>query len=129
MAAARGNGVLQYCIGQLLPALIEYIAIVSAAETVSPTLLSSATEVMKTFLALASSIQPQHRRTLLDVLVQTLLLPIDITTTPSPPLHTLAVQHLLALAAQDPAAFKQTTSTGLDGEQRVAAVTSCLWST
>lgn len=61
-AAARGSGVVQFCVGQLLPGLIEYIARAAEADYQpgDPKLVALA-EVLKSFVGVLTAVGPQHR--------------------------------------------------------------------
>lgn len=61
-AASRGPGVLQFCVGQLLPGLIEYIARAAEADYASgDARLVALAEVLKAFVGVLSSV-PIDRR-------------------------------------------------------------------
>lgn len=61
-AASRGSGVLQFCVGQLLPGLIEYIA--RSAEQdylVGDPKLQSLAEALKSFVGVLGSVSNENR--------------------------------------------------------------------
>jgi hypothetical protein len=62
LASGRGNGALQFCVGQLLPGLITLVGQASATKR-EPTEQSYATlvEVLKTFVGLYGILAAEHR--------------------------------------------------------------------
>lgn len=62
LASGRGNGVLQYCVGQLLPGLANVLA-KSAGTKREPSepQYAATTEILKTFVGLYSMIAAEHR--------------------------------------------------------------------
>ncbi|KAM0751074.1 ARM repeat-containing protein [Meredithblackwellia eburnea MCA 4105] len=110
-AAARGSGVIQFCVGQLLPGLIEFIARGAEADyqTGDPKLASLA-EVVKSFVSVLTGVAENHRTQSLSVLLPVLILLLSPNATPSPPCHVLAITHLLTLASNYSANFKEATA-------------------
>lgn len=62
VAAARGVGAVQSCVGQLLPGLIEYVARAAEAEysTGDPRLVALA-EVLRCFVGVLGGVAEAHR--------------------------------------------------------------------
>lgn len=132
---------LQFCVGQLLPGLIEYIARAAEADyaTGDPKLAALA-EVLKSFVGVLSGVPIDRRRSpafftplarlkltpltthagtqSLSILLPVLILLLSPSTTPpTPPSHTLAITHLLHLASAYSINFKEATA-ALGDEQR-----------
>ena len=68
LAAGRGgaSGVLQYCIGHLLPALVEYTARAAAIDPVTPAVVSSVQDVLRTYVALLGLVPVQSRASIVS---------------------------------------------------------------
>ncbi|KAK4701730.1 HEAT repeat-containing protein 5, partial [Phenoliferia sp. Uapishka_3] len=117
-AASRGSGVVQFCVGQLLPGLIEYIA--RAAESdyqAGDPKLASLAEVLKSFVGVLTGVGEAHRTQSLCVLLPVLILLLSPNVIPPPPSHTLAISHLLSLASSFSVNFKEANA-ALSEEQR-----------
>lgn len=62
VAAARGSGVVQFCVGQLLPGMIEYIARAAESDYLpGDTQLVSLAEVLKAFVSVLGSVGVAQR--------------------------------------------------------------------
>ena len=124
LASSRGNAALLYCVGQLLPGLIEFVC--RAGPMVASTTLAARPiaalrgaleDVIKTFAGLISVLptQGEFRPRALAILLPTLLL--LLSPSHATELHTFTVRQLITLAAQNAAAFKEATA-ALDGERK-----------
>ncbi|SPO23732.1 related to LAA1 - AP-1 accessory protein involved in TGN-endosome transport [Ustilago trichophora] len=129
LASSRGNASLLYCVGQLLPGLIEFVCragplVASSssnaklpAGTPVAQLRGALEDVIKTFSGLVSTLpsEGEFRAKALAIILPTLLVllsPSNVTE-----LHTFTVRQLIALAGQHAAAFKEATA-ALDGERK-----------
>lgn len=62
-ASSRGSGVLQFCVGQLLPGLIEYIAVAAEHEyPIGDPKLLTLTEALKSFVGVLGNVAVEHRQ-------------------------------------------------------------------
>ncbi|GAA5869068.1 hypothetical protein JCM16303_000350 [Sporobolomyces ruberrimus] len=112
LAASRsqGSGILSFCIGQLLPGVIELVA--RGAENnyaaVDPR-YRALEEVLKSFVSVLLSVAAERRTQSMSILLPTLNLLLSPSTSPTPPVHSLAVSYLLQLASAHPIHFKEAT--------------------
>ncbi|PWN18626.1 ARM repeat-containing protein [Microstroma glucosiphilum] len=124
LSSGKGSPALQYCVGQLLPSMVEYAANVGSQGKLTTASLGVTAEAFKAFEGLCSVLPDSHRGRLLTVLLPTLILSLDPNAQPAvPPLHTLAVQTLLSLASHHPVAFKEATGR-IGGAERETLETS-----
>ncbi|SGY11546.1 BQ5605_C090g13049 [Microbotryum silenes-dioicae] len=121
-AASRGSGVLRYCVGQILPTLIEFVAKASRTELQAgdPALVQLA-EVLKALVVVLTGVAIDRRTQSLSILLPVLILLLK----PSSPSasHTLAIKHLIQLASSNSSSFKEATFS-LSEEQRTTLETS-----
>ncbi|SCV73304.1 BQ2448_7230 [Microbotryum intermedium] len=121
-AASRGFGVLQFCVGQILPTLIEFVAKASESELQSgDAKLVQLAEVIKALVAVLTSVAVDRKTQSLSILLPVLILLLK----PSSPSasHTLAITHLIQLASSNSSSFKEATL-NLTEEQRTTLETS-----
>ncbi|GAA6010487.1 hypothetical protein JCM11491_006962 [Sporobolomyces phaffii] len=127
---AHGSGTLSFCVGQLLPGVIELVA--RTAEHHEPSSSSSSStdpplrvleEVVKAFVAVLTTVTAEHRTRSMSILLPTLILllsPAVRTHGSSPrPMHALALHHLLQLAATHSAQFKEATGALREDERKL----------
>ena len=106
LSSSRGNPALQYCVGQLLPGLIEYLV---TKGTEAPT--ARVEEVVRTFVGLLNTLAPEDRSKALAIVLPTLVVLLEPSVSqPPPPLHTFTVTQLMAIAAQHQVHFKEATA-------------------
>lgn len=133
LSSGKGNGALQYCVGQLLPGLIEALAEIAELNPRPEHRVVCAQEILKVLLSFFSIVPIAFRKLLsdfsitffytvtdraaLDILLPTVSLLLEPNTVPAPPTHSFAIQSLIQLASQDSNAFKQSTAE-LDPVQR-----------
>ncbi|KAI5476389.1 Armadillo-type fold domain containing protein [Pseudohyphozyma bogoriensis] len=117
-AAARGSGVVQFCVGQLLPGVIEFIARAAEEDYQSgdPRLVGLA-EVLKAFVGVLSGVPEGHRTQSLSILLPVLILLLSPSSSTPPPCHALAISHLVSLASSFSVNFKEANA-ALGEEQR-----------
>ncbi|SDA02873.1 BZ3501_MvSof-1269-A2-R1_Chr11g02774 [Microbotryum saponariae] len=131
-AASRGSGVLRYCVGQILPTLIEFVAKASKTELQAgdPTLIQVA-EVLKALVAVLTGVAIDRRAysqgwhftgtQSLSILLPVLILLLKPSSSSAS--HTLAITHLIQLASSNSSSFKEATFS-LSEEQRTTLETS-----
>ncbi|PWY99439.1 ARM repeat-containing protein [Testicularia cyperi] len=134
LASSRGNPSLLYCVGQLLPGLVEFVcqagplvAGSTQTKTRSPltTLRGALEDVIKTFAGLLSTLpgEGDFRARALGIILPTLLVLLDSNATTSAngnspsDIHTFTVRQLITIAGQHQAAFKEATA-ALDPARR-----------
>ena len=128
LASSRGNASLLYCVGQLLPGLIEFVCragplVASTATAKVPAgtplaaLRGAVEDVIKTFTGLVATLpsEGEFRAKALAIILPTLLVLLSPSSTTE--LHTFTVRQLITLAGQHAAAFKEATA-ALDAERR-----------
>ncbi|GAA5906312.1 AP-1 complex accessory protein LAA1 [Sporobolomyces salmoneus] len=113
LAASRsqGSGILSFCSGQLLPGAIELVA--RAAEdnlTTQDPRYRSLEEVLKAFVPVLMSTSAERRTQSMSILLPTLNLLLSPSTSPPPPVHSLALTYILQLAATYSLHFKEATA-------------------
>ncbi|KAH8921192.1 ARM repeat-containing protein [Atractiella rhizophila] len=112
---------LKYCLGQLLPGLIEVIA----REAASPSMLdktelrfSTLQDVLKTLMSFWSACPSEQRAKPLEILLPTFILLLEANeANQSSAVHQATISQLVAVVSQDPTAFKDATNS-LESEQR-----------
>ncbi|KAJ1026819.1 hypothetical protein NDA16_002116 [Ustilago loliicola] len=133
LASSRGNASLLYCVGQLLPGLIEFVcragpliasnpanARAGAGGATPLTALRGALEdVIKTMAGLISTLpsEGEFRAKALGIILPTLLILLSPSPAAATDLHTFTVRQLITLAGQHAAAFKEATAS-LDVERK-----------
>lgn len=135
LASSRGNASLLYCVGQLLPGLIEFVCRAgpliasnaansragAGARGATPlTALRGALEdVIKTMAGLISTLpsEGEFRAKALAIILPTLLVLLSPSPSAATDLHTFTVRQLITLAGQHAAAFKEATA-ALDVERK-----------
>ncbi|EPQ31133.1 uncharacterized protein PFL1_01322 [Pseudozyma flocculosa PF-1] len=129
LASSRGNPALQYCVGQLMPGLIEFVvtdgpraaaaaARASAAKPRStlrrPPRLVAVEEIVKAFVGMLNTLPVEHRSQALGVILPTLLVLLEpsasAASASSSPLHAFTVNQLMTIAAQHQPNFKEATA-------------------
>lgn len=126
---------LQYCVGQLLPGLIEYIARAAEADyAAGDPKLGALAEVLKSFVMVLSAAPIDRRECIalgcaamadprsigtqsLSILLPVLILLLSPPSASPAPSHALAISHLLQLAATHSVNFKEAAS-ALSAHQR-----------
>lgn len=126
LACSRGNPALLYCVGQLLPGLIEFVCragpVVAGSQAKSESgamvaLRGAVEDAIKTFAGLISVLpsEGEFRAKALAIVLPTLVVllsPAAVTD-----LHMFTVRQLITLAGQHAAAFKEATAS-LDAERK-----------
>ncbi|SJX63142.1 related to LAA1-AP-1 accessory protein involved in TGN-endosome transport [Sporisorium reilianum f. sp. reilianum] len=126
LASSRGNAALLYCVGQLLPGLIEVVCRAGplvasstprAGATPMTALRSALEDVIKTFAGLVAVLpsEGEFRAQALAIILPTLLVLLSPSSVTE--LHMFTVRQLITLAGQHAAAFKEATA-ALDAERR-----------
>ncbi|GAC76103.1 uncharacterized conserved protein [Moesziomyces antarcticus T-34] len=136
LASSRGNAALLYCVGQLLPGLIEFIcragplvaSSAAGARTPLAALRGAVEDVIKTFTGLVATLPAEgdFRARALGIIMPTLLVllsPSAAAGTPGADMHVFTTRQLITLAAQHAAAFKEATA-ALAPERRTALETA-----
>ncbi|CAO1639306.1 unnamed protein product [Sympodiomycopsis kandeliae] len=108
LASAREGacGHVQFCAGQLLPGLIEYVV---NAEQGDKEVVVVVGEVLKCLESFASGLPSSHASRVLSIVLPVYLVHIGDSSTPTP-LHTSSIEHLLTLATKHPQGFKEAMS-------------------
>lgn len=126
LACSRGNPALLYCVGQLLPGLIEFVCragpVVAGSQAKSESgamvaIRGAVEDAIKTFAGLISVLpsEGEFRAKALAIVLPTLVVllsPAAVTD-----LHMFTVRQLITLAGQHAAAFKEATAS-LDAERK-----------
>ncbi|GAA5821540.1 hypothetical protein JCM11251_000898 [Rhodosporidiobolus azoricus] len=111
------GGVLTFCLGQLLPGIIELVG--RAAESgyaANDPKLRGLDEALKALTTVLMAVPAERKPQSLSILLPVLIL--LLSHSPSPPAaHTLALNHLLTLATTHSANFKEATSNLPDDER------------
>ncbi|KAJ9479387.1 AP-1 accessory protein LAA1 [Pseudozyma hubeiensis] len=127
LASSRGNAALLYCVGQLLPGLIEFVCragpvVVGSGAKVGTSgamvvLKGAVEDVIKTFAGLIAVLpnEGEFRAKALAIVLPTLVVLLSPNAVTE--LHTFTVRQLITLAGQHAAAFKEATAS-LDAERR-----------
>ncbi|GAA5946242.1 hypothetical protein JCM3765_000165 [Sporobolomyces pararoseus] len=120
IAASRsqGSGILSFCIGQLLPGVVEIIA--RAAEsnyTTQDPRYRSLEEVLKAFVAVLMNVDSERRTQSMSIALPTFNLLLSPSASPAPAVHSLALSYLLQLASTYSIHFKEATA-ALPEDQR-----------
>ncbi|GAA5876048.1 hypothetical protein JCM8547_003540 [Rhodosporidiobolus lusitaniae] len=111
------GGVLTFCIGQLLPGVIELVSHAAQSDLAANDPRSKGVEeAIKALILILTSVPPERKTQSLSILLPVLILLLS-PTTPPPPTHHLALNHLLTLAATQSAYFKEANA-ALPEEQR-----------
>ncbi|GAA5914098.1 hypothetical protein JCM5296_003575 [Sporobolomyces johnsonii] len=118
---SQASGVLAFCIGQLLPGVIELIA--RAAETNYPAndpKFKGLEEALKAFVGVLTAVEPERRTQSLSILLPVLILLLAPSThVAPPPAHSLALSHLLTLAGSYSQNFKAATAALPDDQRKL----------
>ncbi|SAM82403.1 related to LAA1-AP-1 accessory protein involved in TGN-endosome transport [Ustilago bromivora] len=130
LASSRGNASLLYCVGQLLPGLIEFVCRAGPLVATSPVnarggatpltaLRGALDDVIKTMAGLISTLpsEGEFRAKALTIILPTLLVLLSPSPAAATELHTFTVRQLITLAGQHAAAFKEATA-ALDVESK-----------
>ncbi|KAN0065708.1 hypothetical protein ACQY0O_000838 [Thecaphora frezii] len=137
LASSKGNPALQFCVGQLMPGLVEFVvtegpkAAAAAANSKAPTNASAkrprttaVEEIVKAFVGMLHTLPVEHRSQALGIILPTLLILLEprAATSAAPPscvpaLHAFTIQQLMTIAAQHQAHFKEAMA-ALDAERR-----------
>ncbi|PWN53232.1 hypothetical protein IE53DRAFT_199598 [Violaceomyces palustris] len=132
LASSRGNPALQYCVGQLLPGLVEFL-IKNGPEAVKHQQQRDSgsvkvEEIVRTFTALFNIIPTSHRARMLGIILPIFLLLVSASSSSSAHLanqhgqnqgtiQNLVVSQLVSIATSDPTSMKEATS-NLDPERK-----------
>ncbi|GAA5946756.1 hypothetical protein JCM3775_005235 [Rhodotorula graminis] len=120
VAASRANsGILAFCASQLVPGVIELVAVaVERKYTAENPRLRATDEAVKALVAVLLSVPVERKTQSLSVVLATLIVALS---TPRPPtaLHSLALSHLVQLATTHPAHFKEATLALPDVQRKV----------
>ncbi|GAA5889046.1 hypothetical protein JCM6882_009727 [Rhodosporidiobolus microsporus] len=111
------GGVLTFCVGQFLPGIVELVA--RAAESsyaANDPRFKGLDEALKAFVVVLTSVAAERKSQSLSILLPVLILLLSPAPSP-PPVHTLALNHLLTLAASHSFHFKEATA-ALPEDQR-----------
>jgi hypothetical protein len=137
VAASRGSGVLQFCAGQVLPGLIEFVAREAEKGDVSKDNVRAMAlrEALASLGSLVDVVPAEHRAfffsncmpykmkgrltdtgkyiggSLLRILLPTYVLLLEPSRPTKTEAHSLAVGRLLELASRDSTAFREATET------------------
>ncbi|EPQ55802.1 ARM repeat-containing protein [Gloeophyllum trabeum ATCC 11539] len=120
VASASGAPVLRYCSRLMIPSLLGYLLGLANLKqsSVQDVHVKGAAETLKAFSSYMDLVPEDLRHCVLGILLPTLALLLDSTSSP-PPLHSLCISQLLSYASSYPAAFKATTAK-LDVHKREA---------
>jgi len=123
-AGLRGSasGVVQYCVGRLMPCLVELVARAGeegrAWQAGEPRLVGL-TEAVKALGLVVGAVPAERRTEALSVVMPALIMLLQPEAPTAPAVHQIGLKQLLALAAQDAASFRECTHT-LEEEMRAA---------
>ncbi|GAA6032931.1 hypothetical protein JCM8097_000054 [Rhodosporidiobolus ruineniae] len=114
--SSGAGGVLTFCLTQLLPGVVELVG--KAAErgyAANDPRFKGTEEAVKAFVGVLGAVPVERRTQALSILLPTLILLLSPSS--ASPLHPLALNHLLNLAASHSAHFKEATA-GLPADER-----------
>ncbi|BGP19331.1 hypothetical protein JCM10213v2_007420 [Rhodosporidiobolus nylandii] len=104
------GGVLTFCIGQLLPTVVELVSrAAEQAYMASDPRVKGTEEVLRAVVAVLLAVPAERRTQSLSILLPVLVLLLSPSPFP-PPTHTLALNTLLTLASSHSGAFKEATA-------------------
>ncbi|BGP10695.1 hypothetical protein JCM10049v2_006587 [Rhodotorula toruloides] len=121
LAASRTpqSGILAVCASHFVPAVVELVALSSRQGSgADDARIKAVDEVLKAFVAVLASVAPERRTQSLSVILPSLVLLLSSSRPPSP-MHTVALNHLLALATSLSLHFKEATAALPEDERKL----------